>query len=442
MTNRKPFAALAAALSATVLSGCAGMPLSGWDPFEPEVADVRPRLKQRSDEAVARFDRERNEAQYAAAETSWRQGDYERCREALEKVLLRDPNHRNSLLLSADVALETDRPEEAVETLRRLAALDPQDAEAAYRLGVALEAVGDVAAALPYLRQAVEFDPTNPKYADAVPEAERQLTELKEQAGDTTDADFAAALAEWEAGRDEAANRLVTGFLTKHPDHVEANILKAEIDLAAGLGDDALQRMDRLAVRYPHDPQICRATGLMFETLGNARAAEHCFAEARRLTKQDQVEPATYEGAIASDETTPPEPPSAAVLAQAETVAARERLRAAVERGTDDPQAALAASIEALKLEQPELALELATAGAKRFPRSAGLQRACGMAAYRLGRYAEAETALRQSLSLDNSQALSYFLLGSALDRLGKTDEAERYRNEAARLDVRYASRK
>ena len=64
------------------------------------------------------------------------------------------------------------------------------------------------------------------------------------------------------------------------------------------------------------------------------------------------------------------------------------------------------------------------------------------MAAYRMRRYADAETALRQSLSLDNSQALSYFLLGSALEHLGKPEESERYRSEAARLDSRYALRK
>jgi uncharacterized protein HemY len=156
----------------------------------------------------------------------------------------------------------------------------------------------------------------------------------------------------------------------------------------------------------------------------------------------------SYEAASGDDgETiTAPEPPTVAGLKQVETAAAAvevgARLRAVVEQGADDPQAALGASIEALKLEQPELAFELASAAVKRFPRSAGLHRVRGMAAYRLGRYAEAEAALRQSLSLDNSQALSYFLLGSALDRLGKTEQAQRYRSEAARLDARYASRK
>jgi uncharacterized protein HemY len=63
------------------------------------------------------------------------------------------------------------------------------------------------------------------------------------------------------------------------------------------------------------------------------------------------------------------------------------------------------------------------------------------MAAYRMRRYSEAEAALRQSLSLDNSQALSYFLLGSALEHLGQPEAGGRYRSEAARLDSRYALR-
>lgn len=437
MINRKWFATLGAAALSTSLGGCAGF--EPPDILKPEIADVRPILKGRTDDAVAKFDRDRNATLFTAAEALWRQGDYERCRESLDKILERDPNHRDSLLLAADVSLELDHPEEAVETLRRLAAVDPEDAEAAYRLGLALEAAGKVDEALPYLRQAVEHDPTNPKYTAAVPDAERLLAEMGEEAKDAAESEFVAALAQWEAGRDDVAVRLITGFLATHPHHVEANILMAEIDLAGGRDDLALQRMDRLAVRYPENPQICRATGLMMQSLGKTAAAEHCFAEARRLTRQGAVVPASFEASA-------PQPPQLGGLESNASNTARDeagaRLRAVVERGADDPQAALAASVEALKLEQSELAFELATAGVKRFPRSAGLHRVRGMAAYRLGRYAEAEASLRQSISLDNSQALSYFLLGSALDRLGKTEQAERYRSEAARLDSRYASRK
>ena len=52
---------------------------------------------------------------------------------------------------------------------------------------------------------------------------------------------------------------------------------------------------------------------------------------------------------------------------------------------------------------------------------------------------ATAQAALRHSLSLDNSHALSYFLLGCTLSKLGQNEEADRNFNQARQLDSRYA---
>ena len=59
-------------------------------------------------------------------------------------------------------------------------------------------------------------------------------------------------------------------------------------------------------------------------------------------------------------------------------------------------------------------------------------------AQYRLGDYAAAQVAIAQGLSLDKSDALAYFLMGSTLARLGQAEAAERQFAEAARLDPRF----
>jgi predicted Zn-dependent protease len=484
MFDRKlRFASCGLVLSA--VAGCNGFgDLSVARFVEPEVPDVHPIRRARADEAVAEFDHKRNEAQYLAAKSSWRQGDYPRCRESLDKVLDRDPNHRASLLLLADVALETDKPDEAVATLRRLTALDPQDAEAAYRLGLALETADQVAEAVPYLRQAAKAEPQNAKYVDALRQAEHLVAGTNRPAPAQApappvalaDERFAAALADWEAGREADAAKKVAAFLTAQPDHVDANILQAEIDVAAGRTKAAIERMEKLAAGRPTDPQVCQAFGLILAATGDHLAAAQYFTEAKRLAvaqarpadsaEENAVLQATF--VTPADDGEPPTAPAelnlpgaeprrldvsqwdpAELLRQGEAALGNKQLdeadrllHAAIDHSADDVQTALAATVAPLKLEQPELSYRLASHAVVRFPHSAGLHRVRGMAAYRLRRYAEAEAALRQSVSLDNSQALSYFLLGSALHHLGRPEEGERYRSEAARLDARYALRK
>lgn len=511
--------AAAAALWLSAAAGCQLPEVSKWKLPEPPVPDVAPIRKERREDAVREFDERRNAAQFLAAQTSWRQGDQPRCREALEKVLDRDPNHRGALLLSADLALETERPQEAVDSLRRALSLDPRDAEIAYRLGLALETAGETAEAVPYLRQAAQTDPNNQEYAAALAEAEQDLNPTAQaesptgeprrldspeivqpavpvvenneaqvaaaparEAEPARDPEFAAALADWEADRVvECAQRLAK-LLEHDPDHIEGNILQAEIELNGGQTAAALRRMDRLVLSFPRNFQVRQACGLVNEAAGNADKANLFFQEAEALAEADALVTVAYQEPMdASPATTAGEEPSVAgpvQLAAAEIALpevpqlenmpndeltqdaaallgdgqaaldagkitdARRLLKAAVARSNDDPHTAVTASIAALKLEQPELALELATAGSKEFPRSAALHRIRGMASYRLGRYADAETSLRESLNLDNSQALSYFLLGSAQNRLGKTEEGKRNLREAARLDARYARRK
>lgn len=104
----------------------------------------------------------------------------------------------------------------------------------------------------------------------------------------------------------------------------------------------------------------------------------------------------------------------------------------------DDPQIPIAAAIAALRSNHPEVAVGVLEPAARQFPRSAVIQRILGTAHYRRGDYRSAQAVLQQALSLDKSNALSYFLLGCTQTKLGATEAAERCFRQAQLLDPKF----
>lgn len=523
------------ALSLAFCGGCAQWNTAKLKiPEMPGAPNIHPMRKDRAEQAVKDFDRQRDEAQYQAAATSWRQGDYVACNEALDKILARNPAHRNSLLLQADVDLEHDRPTEAVDTLRKAVQAHPQDAEVAYKLALALEADHQVSEALHFFQTASQLAPTEAKYSDAYQfaksaveaegepssaatpqtaasdDAESEITAAAETVESSTpdvataaapagDDAFSRLLASRSTSDAATFQRALSKFLAKEPRHIEAGILQAEIDLENGRDAAARDRMERMVIRHPDNSQVRRACGLVYQAIGADERAAECLARAEALERGESREfaaivPTTAEAdleeaapaadsaaapAVVSDEevlTAAPvvleaaelSPPAkaeetpegvkevltaeltpqqyfergVAELGLGQTDAARASFEAAFAADSENTRLRSDAALQSLQSEQPELARTIAREGARKFPQSAGLHRLHGMAALRLGHNQEAEAALRQSLSLDNSQALTYFLLGSVLDRLGKTDSAQWHLRQAAKLDGRYAVRR
>jgi len=105
----------------------------------------------------------------------------------------------------------------------------------------------------------------------------------------------------------------------------------------------------------------------------------------------------------------------------------------------NDPTLWQAAAMLALRANQPEMASRLASQAVERFPESVFLWQMGALARYRMGDFAGAEEAARRAISLDNRHALSYFLVGAALDRQGQASQAVAYFHQAARLDSKYA---
>lgn len=104
----------------------------------------------------------------------------------------------------------------------------------------------------------------------------------------------------------------------------------------------------------------------------------------------------------------------------------------------DDPQIPIAAAIAALRSNHPQAAIDVLEPAARQFPRSAVIQRILGAAHYRRGDYRSAQAVLQQALSLDKSNALSYFLLGCTQTKLGATEAAERCFRQAQLLDPKF----
>jgi tetratricopeptide (TPR) repeat protein len=125
-------------------------------------------------------------------------------------------------------------------------------------------------------------------------------------------------------------------------------------------------------------------------------------------------------------------------LAEGNPAQARHCCLQAIASQPDNPQIPLSAAVDCLRANQPRLAIELLVPAAGRFPRSAAIHRALGAAYYRSGDYQSSQVALRQSLSLDNSSALSYLLMGYTLAKLGQSEAADSHIRQARRLDARY----
>jgi Flp pilus assembly protein TadD len=115
-------------------------------------------------------------------------------------------------------------------------------------------------------------------------------------------------------------------------------------------------------------------------------------------------------------------------------------VREAMELRPDDPHIPTAAAVCALRHNQPDLAVSLLEPCLDGFADSAAVRRLLAAAYYRLGDYPSSQVVLRQALSLDNSSALSYFLMGCTLVKLGQPAVAETYFRQARTLDPKYAS--
>lgn len=330
--------------TAIVISWCPGCASNLLKKAAAPLTNIAPSRVAREGDAVAEFERRRDKAQFTAALARWREGDLQECRAALDGIIERNPEHTEARLRLAELLLEEQQPQLALDHVQSVLSREPNNAAALHTAGLAHDALGNSAVALEQFQRASELDPENEvfllSYDVAAEEPPRRLEMSNMEHNHAQNAAF----------HNSANNRSNGSNESNEP--WRALLIEAEVALSAGDDDASRAAFDR-AMRY----------------------------------------------------------------------------------SGDEPQVPISIAVLILRHNRPDLAREYLEPAVTRFPNVPRLHRTLGLALYRLGQYEASQVSIRQALSLDNTDALSYVLLGSALSKMGDRAAAEACLYEARRLD-------
>ena len=239
-------------------------------------------------------------ARYLAGLSSLRQGDVRQGIEHLRASLRANAAATDAGMVLAQLNVARGLPGDAMDGLSHHVAGHPRDVEAlrmqarlAYRLGsaeMAIQARDSLAVVLNRNGEAVAdhardiaaahgperalalledetFDLDDPANVEALvawveammqlerlPEAIERTAALTEQHPEVADVRAAHGMALSAAGRDDEALALFESALALKPDHPQALMAKARLDVAAGRIDQAVEGFTRAAEEVPYDP--------------------------------------------------------------------------------------------------------------------------------------------------------------------------------------------
>ncbi|HXT60886.1 MAG TPA: tetratricopeptide repeat protein [Pirellulales bacterium] len=386
-----------AALACCVLcsTGCAG---GLWS--SRSVPDVHPVKAQRAKETAKHLGEQRDRSELEAAKFAWQQDDVEGCHDLLDKLLQRNPRHREGGLLMAELLLVERQTDQAREQLKQVLKHHPNDAEALHAMGLLLEAENKPAEARVLFQQAAKAAPANDEYKISYKAA-------ADRAQPSAVADDRTSIASKPApanGRSTPTATAQAASLHRTKSPAGAVLDRPEAPVAPGDADDVSFVTATDAIDAQQEPKSA--------------------AKPQQLALAKDAKPLVAQGDAA--------------LAAGARDSARRSFREAQRAAPDDPSIPLAACVSAIKHDELELAVEIAHSGITAFPESAGLYRALGTAQYRLGDLPAAKASFERAISLDKAHPLSYFLMGSTLKKLGQTEAAEQYFRQARQLDARY----
>lgn len=402
-------------LVAAALSGCATAGL-------PRLKDVAARREKRSEAALDQFKRGRDIAQFESAQARFREGDLKGCREQLQTLLAENPGHPGARLLMAELLLADNRPAEAADCVLPLLGPHGEDARVQYTMGLALDAGGQPEAAKPYYERAAKLDPDNELYAMAYRNAtasvaQRDLAVAKDPR--------ARAAENRSATRPEIPVRAPLSNLGGATPVSYSQVTSEDERLRPAEPTPGPSAVRRAFDARPSQPSE------QVESKGAGSAGGGVYAE--------QTARAGAAGAQSASELFEQ---GARALAEEDPTTALACFRQVAAQRPHDAQMLIGAAVLALQYNQPCVAVDLLEPCVAGFSRPAAMYRVLGTAYYRQGNYPAAEAALQQALSLDNSSALTYFLMGCTLEKLGRAEAAERQFRQAESLDARYAARR
>jgi tetratricopeptide (TPR) repeat protein len=431
---------------------------------KPPEEGITAKKQRRKEAAVQRFEQGRDFAEYKAAMFCREQGDDAACINGLKKLLKRSPGHRQARLTLADMLLEEKKPAEAIEHLQNVLEKDPLDAQAQHAMGLALDTKGDEHGALAYYERAAVLEPENEVYRSS----HQAALAASRTAGPSSDGrplppPPGVPIPE-RVNRQDASAASLSKSASAAPDAPETAAVPQHGPASgpstlAGQSNPMrrLPSFDASPSAMPDDGATAPTAEEQTDKAGGAGYSKPGEPSGNAATA-NRAEPATYAGPIGRDASATRGTPRRVsgpsrveavdardlleqgkeALSRGQTATAMTHFRNAIAAKPDDPQVPTAAATAALRYNQPGAAIELIEPAVKVFPKSAALHRILAASYYRRGDYAASQVAAQQALSLDNSSALSYFLVGSALARLGQPEAAETHLRQAQRLDPRY----
>ena len=364
-----------------LLPGCSG---ANWGIPGTSGAATNEESERTKDAMLRQFEARRSAMTIEAAEAALNRGDYKDSEQALRSVLDRDPANRDARLLLAEVMLLTGRRPEAFTQLEHALREHGDDPRVHYAMALLLDASGRPNDARNFYSRSTELD-----------------------------SQFAV-------------------YTSQHN-----RVMEAEIPSAAGMAvayhsqsGDA-EANERLAAPTSGEPRL---PGLPMKTPGFAAEPSAVAPDATTTTVAavdrfesrfgPEIADLLREGCEA--------------LAAGSADSAIIHFRNAAEADPQNPQIPVHAAVLALERNHPAMAVDLLKPAAGQFSKSVAVHLTLGTAYYRLGDYPSSQVALRQALSLDNSNGLAYLLMGCTLEKLGQPEAALVQWERAAAVCPRY----
>jgi tetratricopeptide (TPR) repeat protein len=311
---------------------------------------------------------------------------------------------------------------------------------------------------------------TMPRVLAKSERAERKAELVCEYERRRDQSQYQAAVSKAQQGDTPGARQTLDLLLERSPSHRPAILLASEIELELHRPQRALELLQPLLKSNANDADAHHLFGLAEEVLGRKDRAKHHFAEAVRLSPGNEVFRASLEltdgnEPLSSRQPEQPHPielagyyeqtgPTAAseprdllaaghqALAAGNLELASRNYLAAMSSAPEDPKIPCDAAIQLLQHNQTDAAVDLLRHACHQFPQSVALLRTLATAQYRRGDYESSQVALQQALSLDNNDALAYFLMGAVSEKLGDHEGAARSISRARQLDSTLSARR
>lgn len=283
--------------------------------------------------------------------------------------------------------------------------------------------------------------------------ADGEATSARHRIGETATLQVVRAAIAFARTDVATARRLLSSVLRDEREHSRALSLLADVELARGTPERALESLDVLVRKHPTLSSAHHRRGSALLALGRLADAEMALRRAARLDgrsagpwidlgqvlrQRDQIPDAlaAFETALRRD----PRDPEALLgrglcrVALGDDAAAADFRRAA-ELAPNDAEPLLALGDLQVAIGEPHVAVRTYRDAITREAADAASWLKLGNALVRAGLEAEAEPAYRQAIQRAPTLSAAWNGLGAALVALGRRDEARQVLERAAALD-------